>query len=122
MEYKVLNEETKELIRESFKENSQDWTLEETKVAVHNYRNELIKLEKDIKLKTIAIDSYKKDSSILAPVFAYEQSKEYADTLRDMKIPDMEAELQKVIGKIESTTFQIPLMEEKVIVLQAMEK
>lgn len=121
MEYKVLNEDSKKAIQEQFEENSKEWTLEQTKIALHNYNVELVKLEKELKLKSIAIKLYKEDASILAPVFSYEKNEEYVNALRDMKLPDMEAELQKLVGKIESTTFQIPLMENKVSVLETKE-
>jgi len=112
MEYKILNESSRENVRKELMERSKEWSVEQTQIALHNYRGELAKIEKEIEFKTMAIKLYKADPTIKSPVFNYESNLEYATMLRDMKIPEMEEELAQKLGQMESTVFQIPIMEE----------
>jgi len=114
MEYEILSEGTQENIRKEFETRSKEWSKEQMLMALYNYKKELDNLLLDKNLLSIAIDEYKKDPIILNPVFAYESNLEYQIALRNKKIPEMEADLQKLKGQIESTVFQIPLMQEAI--------
>ena len=113
MEYEILDEKILGEIKEQFETRSIDWTEEQTSNALKNYTVELENLRSTINLQRIGLRLYKEDASINRPVFAYEASIEYAEALREQKLPEMEASLNENVGKYESTHYQIGLMADK---------
>jgi hypothetical protein len=111
MEYKLLNKESLANVKAAYEERCADWTLEQFQRFVETYKIEVVKLNSNIKLKELGIKRYQEDSTILNPVFAYEKNVEYADTLRDLKMPVMKAELNEELAKLEATVYQIELAE-----------
>lgn len=114
MEYKVLNEKTMENIKNEFESRSAEWDLDKLKVALMTYEITLDKLYKTLAFKKKGVELYMKDASLANPTFNYEKDIEYAEMLREIQLIDLNAELQKLQGQIESTEFQIPLMKEKI--------
>lgn len=114
MNYEILDEEIKGKIQTQFDERSTEWTLEQVSNAFKNYTVELEDLVLQLRLQEKGLELYLKDPSILKPIFAYEADKEYAELLRDSKLPKMKADINEARGKMESTHFQLGLMENKI--------